>query len=95
MLTIISINLDKHRNAETVVLTTHILFISGVRADKKAADYVIPQVMVSVKEHREKIDRKHPEDFIDRFLIYGMDEEEKGNHTHIFSGRHVWYCSAY
>ena len=56
---------------------------------------MIPQVMESVKEHREKIDRKHPEDFIDRFLIYGMDEEEKGNHTHIFSGRHVWYCSAY
>ena len=78
-----------------VLLITHILFHSGVRADKKAADYVIPQVMESVKEHREKIDRKHPEDFIDRFLIYGMGEEEKGNHDHIFSGRHVCYNSAY
>ena len=78
-----------------IVLITHILFHSGVRADKKAADYVIPQVMDSVKEHREKIDRKHPEDFIDRFLIHGMDEEEKGNHTRIFSGRQVCYYSAY
>ena len=78
-----------------IVLITHIIFHSGVRADKKAADYVIPQVMDSVKEHREKIDRKLPEDFIDRFLIYGMDEEEKGYHTHIFSGRHVCYYSAY
>ena len=56
---------------------------------------MVPLFMESVKEHREKIDRKHPEDFIDRFLIHGMDEEEKGNHTHIFSGRQVCYYSAY
>lgn len=61
----------------------------------RASELVTPQIMGSVNEHRATIDMKHPRDFIDRFLIHGIKEENKGNCGHVFTGRCIYIDNCY
>ena len=52
----------------------------------KASELVIPQVTESVEKHKEDLDRNEPRDFIDQILIHGLEENDRGNRDHIFTG---------